>query len=966
MDDSNGGVRMDTFLGNVTRALSALLGAVLLLGSDAAIPDAASALAPPTDPGRRLELALRHLDTSSRLLYVTAHPDDEDSGLLARLRFADGVRVRLLTLTRGEGGQNEIGTHLSDALGVLRSRELEQSATWLGNEQRFGPAFEFGYSFSVEETLAEWDEDLLVREIVREIRVFRPHVVLTMLLDGPGGGQHHQASARLTLRAFEVAATDAWPELGPPHTAARLYTQVWQDDGGAVDVDLDLGVYDPLLGATYEEYGLRARESHRCQGMAELHAPLTTARSRWRLAGTEGTALGERRPGTASAANFDGFPVRSGTPDQSREGTVPRAEASAFAAAIEATRMARERGSSDEVVAQLERAWISLAEPGRAQTLDAARGGDVDAAAGRRRDVEADVHAELEERRDRLTEALGAALGLTLHARADRRYVAAGDTLAVEIHAASAHPATLRFRPVGPRLAAGPAGFGPHGNDPAGRPADETGGSGRSSSPAHPVSDDAFAGAPSGPWSESLLLTPGVPARLELAIPLTRESAPTLPIPVPRRNRADAGEVSGEQTQAGRHAHPDWSSFAVEPLLRLAGGSEIPLRRLPVLHQERDPDQPRILLTDPQVVPDPSIRPLVERIALPLGLGPQGRNAAGSVPCTWVVSSLVGGTVEVEPILPPGWSTEPRNQRLELRPQTEVPVTFTLEAPAALLADATAAAGNGSEVVIEAEVRDLATGATSRTGYLPVEYEHVRPGALLVPARTVVTAFPCTVVPDLRIGYVEGSGDGTRAAIERLGYTVVPLDTATLLHGDLAAFDVIVTGVRAYKVREDLAAATPRIRGWMEAGGVLLVQYNKFEFNAEEASSPFAPFPGARVGTGRVTDQDSPVVPAQPEHPVFRRPNAIGPDDWDGWVQERGLYFLEAKAAPYASLLTLADPFPYNAGAHHGGLVEAEVGAGRWVYLGIGLFRQLPAAVPGAYRLLANLLALGSEEPTRP
>jgi len=251
----------------------------------------------------------------------------------------------------------------------------------------------------------------------------------------------------------------------------------------------------------------------------------------------------------------------------------------------------------------------------------------------------------------------------------------------------------------------------------------------------------------------------------------------------------------------------------------------------------------------------------------------------------------------------------------------------------------------------------------SARGYRRVAYPHIRPGILEVPASVRLRPIACRLGPPRRVGYVEGTGDRVPEALTLLGLRPVYLTPDSLLTGNLDAFDVILLGVRAYKVRPDLARARDRLFDWVARGGTLLVQYNKLEFNAGAPESPFAPYPGASVGHHRVTVEESPVEVLDPAHPILTRPNRLGAADWAGWVQERGLYFLDTTDPRYHDLVRLEDPFPYNAGPRSGALVSAAYGRGTWVYIGLGLFRQLPAAVPGAFRLLANLIALGRPAP---
>jgi hypothetical protein len=221
--------------------------------------------------------------------------------------------------------------------------------------------------------------------------------------------------------------------------------------------------------------------------------------------------------------------------------------------------------------------------------------------------------------------------------------------------------------------------------------------------------------------------------------------------------------------------------------------------------------------------------------------------------------------------------------------------------------------------------------------------------------QVAVKALDVNVKPNLTLGYVMGVGDEVPEALIQLGVKLTFIDPEELAWGDLSRYDVIMTGVRAYERRADLRANNQRLLDYAKAGGTVIVQYNKFEFNEAQ----YGPFP-AKVGRERVTDENAEMKLLQPAHPAFNTPNAIGRADWTGWVQERGLYFLdEAGRDPqYTDLIEFTEPFPYNQGAKRGALVEAKVGEGRWLYVGLGLWRQLPAGTDGAFRLLANLISL--------
>jgi hypothetical protein len=260
----------------------------------------------------------------------------------------------------------------------------------------------------------------------------------------------------------------------------------------------------------------------------------------------------------------------------------------------------------------------------------------------------------------------------------------------------------------------------------------------------------------------------------------------------------------------------------------------------------------------------------------------------------------------------------------------------------------------GNQFKVNAVVRTAT--ATFNQGYQVVEYPHTTRRHVLTSPQVAVKALDVSVKPNLTVGYVMGVGDEVPAALEQLGVKLTLINSDELAWGDLNHYDVIMTGVRAYERRADLRANNQRLLDYARAGGTVIVQYNKFEFN----DAQYGPFP-AKVGRERVTDENAEMKLLAPAHPVFNSPNAIGRADWTGWVQERGLYFLDAagRDPQFTDLVEFTEPFPYNQGAKRGALVEAKVGQGRWIYVGLGLWRQLPAGTDGAFRLMANLLSLG-------
>jgi hypothetical protein len=302
---------------------------------------------------------------------------------------------------------------------------------------------------------------------------------------------------------------------------------------------------------------------------------------------------------------------------------------------------------------------------------------------------------------------------------------------------------------------------------------------------------------------------------------------------------------------------------------------------------------------------------------------------------------------QVELQLPQGWRATPATAPVTFsREDEQMTVRFAVQPPAGVRA---------GRAQMKAVVREAA--ATFDQGYQTIEYPHTTRRHVLRAPVTTLSAFDVRVKPHLTIGYVEGVGDEVAEALQQLGARVEFLSADDLAWGELGKYDVIMTGVRAYERRVDLRAHNQRLLDYARSGGTVIVNYNKFEFN----DAQYGPYPG-RVGRERVTDENSELRVLAPQHPVFNSPNPIGRPDWMGWVQERGLYFFDTagRDPQYTDLLEFTDPFPYNQGNKAGALVEAKVGRGRWIYIGLGLWRQLPAGTEGAFRLMANLISLGT------
>jgi LmbE family N-acetylglucosaminyl deacetylase len=849
-----------------------------------------------------LRLVLRKLSSAGTFMETTAHPDDEDNALLAKMSHGEGLRAVLVTATRGDGGQNEIGPEIFQALGVLRTEELLAVHRFDGAEQFFTRAIDFGYSFSLDESIQKWGHDEIVGDFVRHIRATRPDVIAGFICGGDGGGQHHQASTRLTIEAFRAAADGSrYPEqIGEglrPWQAKRLFCL----DGfspqaqAGVPASRDLlraspAEFDPLLGRTYNELGLEARSMHKCQGTSQLL--LLPGQSPTRVYRLKDSVIGE--PGVAPARMFDGI-------DTTLTGLGAYAGPSpppALTAALRAI-----RADVEAATTAVSAKGPAAAAPPLAAGLAAVRDLRAKLAmAGLSDAARYEIEFRLAQKEKQFEAALVLTHGIRVEALADDGTVVAGQPLTVSVVAGNNGPADVVLKSVG--------FSGLDGQPPPCTGAVQTG---RASTCA---------------------------ANLRIG---------TVPLSTPYWTpRTDAARYDFEpDAPFGLPFRP--SPFHATLALSIGGADVTIDRTIEYRYSDLFAGEKRMEL---QVVPPFAVRVSPDIAVIPAGAittaashGTRSRTRNLSVT---VANNQKGATAaSVSLNVPAGWQSTPTSSTVAFeRQDEEVAVTFAV---------APGGAVRPGDYAVEATVATVSgPAASSNIGYEVVEYPHIHRRHVVEPARARVKVIDVTIEPGLRVGYIMGVGDEMPTAIEQLGAEVHLIEPGELGSGDLSKYDAIVTGVRAYERRPDLRANNHRLLEYVERGGTVLVNYNKQEFNQAQ----YGPYP-VKLGTDRVTDENAPIEILTPSHPVFNTPNPIGPETWAGWVQERGTYFLAQRDPRYVDLVRTADPFPLNPGPKTGALVEARFGKGRWIYIGLGLWRQLPAGTDGAYRLLANLLSLG-------
>ena len=842
-------------------------------------------LQPPTTGGLPVLLQeLRMLGHQKRVLMIGAHPDDEDTDLLVMLTRREGAEAAYLSLTRGEGGQNLIGSELGEALGILRTEELMAARNIDGAQQFFTRAYDFGFSKTLDDTWAHWPKDSVLKDVVRIVRRFRPQVMVAVFSGTPRDGHgQHQASGWAAQEAFRIAGDSTrFPELWTeehlaPFAPTKLYIEAWFNPTAAT-LTLDGGEVEKVSGKTYHQLAMMGRSLHRSQDMGRLQE-FGPNLSRLTFKAARGQASDN---GEGWGAFWSG--VDTVLRDQDQHLLALR-EAGAAAG--------RDRRA---VTAALTRAMSSFIRPtALPEVLYGAR------------------RFELQDYIGHLQAARRVASWRFADLVADRSRYAPGDAVALTYLARNAgtDPVADAFSHIRLRKS---ARWGV--DDSAGTlPAWRTG------------------GLPVG-GSVSLSGTAIVPDTL----------APTTPYYLAHQRRADLYDWTG--------ADPELRGAATTP-------AEIEVY-FSVCCQIPDADQ-LISATASSRIRDQAFGEvrhpvvIVPRIGVKLSPGVavvrttasgDARDVRADVTLESGLTAPVSGTVTIE--VPNGWPKP-----------TPVPFTLAPSAAAHVAIRVTVPAGVGDG---QYPIRAVATDAAGQRydiGAFTVDYPHIRTRQYTKPATARVEVIELTPPQARRVAYVRGAADKVPEALSAAGLQVTLLDSVALSTADLSTYDAVVIGPRAYEIDSALVRNNDRLLDYARNGGRLIVQYQQQVY----LEGSFAPF--TLGGNSRITDENAPVtmLGATPTQsalaPVFRTPNAIGAEDWQGWIQERALYCPTNWGQGLNPLLAMNDP---GEAPIRGCLLEGKVGRGSYVYTGISFFRELPAGVPGAYRLFFNLLG-GSPTP---
>lgn len=799
---------------------------------------AAQAQTAPTMNASDIRLQLKKLQTLGSVLYIAAHPDDENTKLLGYLAREGRYRTGYLSLTRGDGGQNLIGNEQAEQLGLIRTQELLAARRIDGAEQFFTRANDFGFSKDPEETFTIWDRRKILEDVVWVIRKFQPDVIVCRFpADSRAGHGHHTASAMLAAEAFTAAADPTqFPEQKMVWQAKRILWNTYAF--GSINTTsedqfkIDLGTYNPLLGKGYGEIAAESRSQHKSQGFG---VPSTRGTSIEYFLTIKGDA--------PKKTLFDG---------------------------VNTTWERVNPAIGKKVAAVLQ------------QYNDEDPSTSIPALIAIRKDILALPDGYWKTQKLRETEQLiVACAGIWAEAYSTSAEVVPGEGMkaSLQLINRSAVPVTLEKIRV----------------------------NGTEESLNKLLENNRFV-----TMDRSLT----VPASTPISQPYWLQQ------PHPQ-----GMYVIPDHALTG---YPENIPSLTATFELNIQGATIALTR-PFMYKFTDPVKGEVFR--PLVIAPPVITSLDNQVYIYTKATPQ------AVPVkVHAMKDQVSGVVRLQ--LPAGFKADKAEIPYELKGKgDETEVVFQVS-PVSV---------NGQNIVDTMTVVATTNGRDYTVSMTSIQYDHI-PSITIFPASGARLVTVDLRYDGRRIGYIPGAGDKVAESLRQIGYEVTILDEKEIMTGDLSRFDAIVTGVRAYNTQERLRYWQPRLMEYVKAGGVMLVQYNtNGKLHAPEAG----PFPFS-LSRDRVTDENAPVTFLLPKDSVFTYPNQITEKDFEGWVQERGLYFPAGTDAAYRKPFAMNDP---KDKPMDGSTIIANYGKGKYVYTGLSFFRQLPAGVPGAYRLFVNMIS---------
>ncbi len=789
-----------------------------------------------------LQLAVNKLSVLGSVLYIAAHPDDENTALLSYFAKGKLYRTAYLSITRGEGGQNLVGSEQGAELGIIRTQELLAARKVDGAEQYFTRAIDFGYSKSSDETLRLWNKDSVLKDVVWVIRKFRPDIIITRFSPTQGGHGHHTASAILAEEAFKISGDEnIFPEqlrYAKPWKAKRLLHNSFRSGGTNPPVDpplkLDVGEYNPILGKSYTEFAGISRSMHKSQGMGSPQN---------------------------KGSNVNGFVVTAGE----------NASDDLFEGVDVSLNRIQNGKKISQLVSDIQKNFI----PSKADK-------SISALLKLYKELQKiNTDPAVDRKMNEIRSLIQSCAGLWIEAKANDAVYSRNDSIGVSLTVLNRSSANIAVA----------SAF----------------------SPELDLHKDS-----------KQLLKYNEPFQLQFSSVIRPDEMYSQPYwlnSAPSNNRYSLSD----QTIAGTAENPAILYVAVSVMIE----NEPMLFNIPVQYKWID-DLDGEKVRNVEVIP-------------PLSVSLDEKNFIWSgVSSKKVTVRLHSSRDNVTGIaslnVPKGWTVSPAKNFLLEKKDSEFEIGFSVQP------DSTAVSG---EFVAEAHVNGERYSSTVKH----IMHGHIPPQPLMMTASGRLLKF------DLHkrgttVGYIVGAGDEVPKALEQMGYTVSFISDGELQNGDFFRYDAIVAGVRAYNTREQLRMSKANLMNYVEQGGTYIVQYQVLERGQTDSIAPYPMI----FSRDRVTDETAAMNFVRPDHPLLNHPNNITGKDFEGWVQERGLYFPNKWASEFETVLSCADP---NEKPSEGSLLYAKYGKGHYIFTGLAFFRQLPAGVEGAYRLFANLVSVG-------
>ncbi|HEV7349564.1 PIG-L family deacetylase [Telluribacter sp.] len=802
----------------------------------------------PVVPSSEILLNLKKLNMLGSVLYIAAHPDDENTLMLAYLSKDRLARTGYLSLTRGDGGQNLIGAEQGYNIGLIRTQELLAARRIDGAEQFFSRAYDFGFSKTLDETLNFWDREKVLGDVVWMIRKYQPDVVITRFPPDPRAGHgHHQTSAFLAEEAFKLAGNPAsypdqlkyvktWqPKRITWNTYSRGFTNQAPTEEKAPYIAVELGGFNPLLGKSYSEIAAESRSQHKSQGFGS--SPVRDVRTDY-LVHTAGDP--------AQKDLFDGV-------DTSWNRVPGSAEVARLVSQVITNfNVAKPEAS----VPTLVRIHQQLSKLDPSQIL---------------------VQAKKQE----VEKLIQQCLGLWFETNPTEYSAVPGTQVSLKVNVVKRADYPVKL--VGLQW--------------TGRAADST-------------------------FSTSLALHKAVNVTLNTQLP------DNLPVSQPYWLEKPLSKGVFQIDDQRAIGFPENTPLTLTKFTFEIDGQPFTFSK-PWTYKFNDP------------VAGEQYRPFEIRPAVTATLNEPvfifTTNSPREVQVL-VKAQKKGMQGTLRPQVPAGWKVEPASRPFQFNDKyQEEAFSFTITPP-----------NQNQEVTLRA----IATvdGQSYATAMKTIEYPHIPSQTIFPPAEAKLARVDVKMLAR-RIGYIAGAGDDVPAALRQMGATVVMLNGEELSK-DLSTYDAIVVGVRAYNTEERLRFFQDKLMNYVKNGGTMLVQYTTSNGLKVPQLGPY-PF---KLGRDRVSEEEAEMRVLKPAHPLLNAPNKITARDFDGWIQERGLYFAEEWDPAYQAILSGND---VGETPKDGSLLYAPYGKGHFIYTGLSFFRELPAGVTGAYRLFANLVSAG-------